>query len=102
MQSYDLENSVGFLLYKTTMAFRKALDLELRRKTGVTSGQWKILTMLAREDGLTQKEIPDRCEVEGPTVIPIIDKLKNNKRGSVIAELFCKNPSFCMEDTGDP
>ena len=58
------------------MAFRKALDLELRRKTGVTYGQWKILTMLSREDGLTQKEIADRCEVEGPTLIPIIDKME--------------------------
>ena len=28
IQSYDLENSIGFLLYKTAMAFRKALDLE--------------------------------------------------------------------------
>ena len=27
IQSYDLENSIGFLLYKTAMAFRKALDL---------------------------------------------------------------------------
>jgi MarR family transcriptional regulator for hemolysin len=71
-----LENSIGFLLYKTAMAFRKALDLELRRKTGVTFGQWKILTMLSREDGLTQKEIADRCEVEGPTLIPIIDKME--------------------------
>jgi len=71
-----LENSVGFLLYRTAMAFRKALDLELRRKTGVTFGQWKILAMLSREDGLTQKEIADRCEVEGPTLIPIIDKME--------------------------
>ncbi len=63
------------------MAFRKALDLELRRKTGVTFGQWKILTMLSREDGLTQKEIADRCEVEGPTLIPIIDKME--KQGFV-------------------
>ncbi len=63
------------------MAFRKALDLELRRKTGVTFGQWKILTMLSREDGLTQKEIADRCEVEGPTLIPVIDKME--KQGFV-------------------
>jgi MarR family transcriptional regulator for hemolysin len=75
IRRYDLE-SIGFVLYRTAMAFRKALDLELRRKTGVTFGQWKILTMLSREDGLTQKEIADRCEVEGPTLIPIIDKME--------------------------
>jgi MarR family transcriptional regulator, transcriptional regulator for hemolysin len=58
------------------MAFRKALDLELRRKTGVTFGQWKILTMLSRQDGLTQREIAERLEVEGPTLIPTIDKME--------------------------
>jgi DNA-binding MarR family transcriptional regulator len=41
----------------------------------VTYGQWKILTMLSREVGLTQKEIADRCELEGPTLLPIIDKM---------------------------
>ena len=55
IRRYDLENSIGFVLYRTAMAFRKALDLELRRKTGVTFGQWKILALLSREDGLTQK-----------------------------------------------
>jgi MarR family transcriptional regulator for hemolysin len=76
IRKYDIENSIGFVLYRTAMAFRKALDLELRRKTGVTFGQWKILALLSREDGLTQKEIADRCEVEGPTLIPIIDKME--------------------------
>ena len=28
IQRYDLENSIGILLYKTAMAFRKALDLD--------------------------------------------------------------------------
>jgi MarR family transcriptional regulator for hemolysin len=64
------------MIYRAAMAFRKALDLELRRKTGVTFGQWKILTLLSRQDGLTQREIADRLEVEGPTLIPIIDKME--------------------------
>ena len=76
-KNYDMENSIGFMLYRTAMAFRKALDLELRRKTGVTFGQWKILTLLSRQDGLSQREIADRLEVEGPTLIPIIDKMES-------------------------
>jgi MarR family transcriptional regulator for hemolysin len=76
IKNYDLENSIGFMLYRTAMAYRKALDLELRRKTGVTFGQWKILTLLSRQDGLSQKEIADKLEVEGPTLIPIIDKME--------------------------
>ena len=41
------------------MAFRKALDLQPRRKTGVSFDQWKILTKLSRQDRLTQKQIPE-------------------------------------------
>lgn len=89
IQSYDLENSIGFVLYRTAMAFRKALDLELRRKTGVTFGQWKILTMLSRQDGLTQKEIAERLEVEGPSLIPIIDKME--KEGLVTRKVDNKD-----------
>jgi MarR family transcriptional regulator, transcriptional regulator for hemolysin len=58
------------------MAFRKALDLEPRRKTRVSFDQWKILTMLWRQDRLTQKQIAKRLEVEGPTLVPIIDKME--------------------------
>ena len=34
-------------LYRAAMAFRKALDLELRRKTGVIFGQWNSVTSSA-------------------------------------------------------
>jgi len=54
-----LENSIGFFIYRKVMAFRKALDLQPRRKTGVSFDQWKILTKLSRQDRLTQKQIPE-------------------------------------------
>ena len=59
MQSYDFENSIGFIVNRTAKTFVKALDSELREKVGVTFGQWKVIVMLVNQNGLTQKEIAD-------------------------------------------
>jgi len=85
MQKYDFENSIGFIVNRTAKAFVKALDSELRHKTGVTIGQWKVMVMLVNQNGLTQKEIADRLGLEGPTLIPIIDKME--KEGLVIRKV---------------
>ena len=76
MQKYDFENSIGFIVNRTAKAFVKALDSELREKVGITFGQWKVIVMLVDQDGLTQKEIADKLGLEGPTLIPIIDKME--------------------------
>ena len=85
MQNYDYENSIGFIINRTAKAFVKALDSELRHKTGVTIGQWKVMVMLVNQNGLTQKETADRLGLEGPTLIPIIDKME--KEGLVIRKI---------------
>jgi MarR family transcriptional regulator, transcriptional regulator for hemolysin len=82
MLEYDFQNSIGFIINRTARAFVKALDLELREKVGVTVGQWKVIVMLVKQNGLTQKEIADRLGLEGPTLIPIIDKME--KEGLVV------------------
>lgn len=64
MQFYDFENSIGFIINSVAKAFVRALDSELREHTGVTIGQWKVMVMLVRQNGLTQKEIADRLNLE--------------------------------------
>jgi MarR family transcriptional regulator, transcriptional regulator for hemolysin len=78
MQKYDFQNNIGFIVNKTAKAFVKALESELREKVGATVGQWKVMVMLINQDGLTQKEIAERLELEGPTIIPIIDKMEKD------------------------
>jgi MarR family transcriptional regulator for hemolysin len=57
----------------------QAFDQELRKEIGITFGQWKIIiTLVNNDDGLTQKEIADKLGLEGPTLIPIIDKLEKD------------------------
>ncbi|HZI69699.1 MAG TPA: MarR family transcriptional regulator [Nitrososphaeraceae archaeon] len=76
MQKYDFENNIGFIVNRAAKAFVKALDTDLRQNVGVTFGQWKVIVMLANQNGLTQKEIADKLGLEGPTLIPIIDKME--------------------------
>lgn len=79
IQRYDFQNSIGFLINRTAKGYIKALDSQLREKVGVTIGQWKVLVMLVDQDGLTQKEIADRLGLDGATLIPIIDKMEEER-----------------------
>ena len=79
MQKYDYENNIGFIVNRTARAFVKALDTELRDKVGITFGQWKVIVTLMNQNGLTQKEIADRLGLEGPTIIPVIDKMEKDE-----------------------
>lgn len=76
MSKYDFENSVGFLVNSTAKAFQKTLDLELRKKAGVTISQFRVVVTLIQYPGSTQKEIADKVGVEGATLVPAIDKME--------------------------
>ncbi len=79
MQKFDFENSIGFIINKTAKMLIQSFDQELRKEIGITFGQWKIIiTLVNNDDGLTQKEIADKLGLEGPTLIPIIDKLEKD------------------------
>ncbi|MDE1862813.1 MAG: MarR family transcriptional regulator [Thaumarchaeota archaeon] len=77
MDAYDFENSVGFLVNNTAKSFQKILDMELRKKVGVTIGQWRVVVALVRENGLTQTEIAEKVGIEGATLVPLIDKMEH-------------------------
>jgi MarR family transcriptional regulator, transcriptional regulator for hemolysin len=78
ISTYDLGDSIGYIINHTAKAFVRALDSQLRAKVGVTAGQWKVLVMLVDQNGLTQKEIAERLALDGATLIPIIDKMEKD------------------------
>ena len=78
MTKYDFESSVGFIVNTTAKAFQKALDAELRKNVGVSISQWRVISTLVRQPGITQKEIADRVGIEGSTLVPIIDKMEKD------------------------
>ena len=80
MNKFDFENSIGFIINRTAKALIYVFDQELRNKVGITFGQWKIIVILENNnDSLSQKEIADKLGLEGPTIIPIIDKLEKDE-----------------------
>jgi MarR family transcriptional regulator for hemolysin len=76
MTRYDFENSVGFIVNNTAKYFQRSLDLELRKNVGVTLSQWRVVSALVLQPGLTQKEIADKMGIEGATLVPVIDKME--------------------------
>lgn len=85
MDSYDYQNSMGFIINSAAKMFVKALDSELRKKLGATFSQWKVLVMLSIKDGVTQTEIANGLGLEGATLIPILDKME--KDGLVVRKV---------------
>ncbi|MGD9674003.1 MAG: MarR family winged helix-turn-helix transcriptional regulator [Candidatus Nitrosocosmicus sp.] len=85
-EKIDFENSILFIINKTAKALIHTVDQMLRAKVGITYGQWRVITVLAKNDnedkhqnkGLTQKEIASMIGIEDSTIIPIIDKLEKN------------------------
>jgi len=83
MIKYDYQNSIGFVINRIGKSLINIIDQELRRKFSITFGQWKVLIIIANSDqNITQKDIADKLALEGPTLIPILDKLE--KDGFVI------------------
>ncbi|HEX5187614.1 MAG TPA: MarR family transcriptional regulator [Nitrososphaeraceae archaeon] len=79
IKPYNFDNSIGYKVYRTSRAFQKAFDLELRHKVGMTLSQWRIINVLISFNGITQKEIADKLEMEAPSLIPVIDKLQSSE-----------------------
>ena len=76
VKQYNFDNSIGYKVYRTSRAFQKAFDLELRKNVSLSLSQWRVINILISFNGITQKEIADKLEVEAPSLIPIIDKLQ--------------------------
>lgn len=90
MIKYDYQHSIGFIINRIGRSLINVIDHELRRKFNITFGQWKVLIIIANShQGLTQKDIADKLVLEGPTLIPILDKLE--KDGFVVRKTDTKD-----------
>ena len=73
----DPENSIGYL---ARITFRSCSRL-LERGTlshGVSSGQWRFLRQLWREDGITQRELSRRVGMREPTTVIALKSLEKS------------------------
>ena len=73
----DPGNSIGYLTRIAFRAFSRALEVRTAPH-GVSSGQWRFLRVLWREDGLTQRELSRRVGMREPTTVIALKSLERS------------------------
>ena len=73
----DYKNSVGLILRTADKSLELALDSQMKDRCGLTASQWKVIIVLSIREGITQRELANFIAVEGPTLVPIIDKMED-------------------------
>ncbi len=71
----DLDRDLFFLLHDVARLIRVEAD-KRARVHGLTRAQWGLLLRLARNPGLSQKELADLLEVEPISVARLVDRLE--------------------------
>jgi DNA-binding MarR family transcriptional regulator len=79
-KKYGIEKSPGFIIYRTALAMRSALQRALK-KAGfdITPEQYGILVLLREEQGLSQKEIGDVLFKDKPNISRMLDALERKR-----------------------
>jgi len=78
--STSQEKSIGFLLYRTSLAMRQLLQKEIKSNGyDITAEQWGVLSRLWEEDGLSQNEIATKLCKQRPNITRILDELEKNE-----------------------
>jgi DNA-binding MarR family transcriptional regulator len=73
----DPGNSIGYLTRIAFRAFSRALEVRTAPH-GVSSGQWRFLRVLWREDGITQRELSRRVGMREPTTVIALKSLERS------------------------
>ena len=80
----ELEERFSGALHNTSRAWRQALDRRLKF-LGVSQASWMTIAVAAKAKGpLSQSELAQRLDVEGATMVAMVDRLV--KAGFVVRE----------------
>lgn len=75
--TFDKQQSAGFLINHTARLFAKGL-LERISPLGITIGQFPILLELWEQDGVTQRDLLDRLDIEQATVANTLKRMERD------------------------
>ena len=70
-----LESSLGWLFVEVHAAMTRDIDKRIRR-VGLTRSQWRVLSPLLKEEGITQTALAERVEIEKAPLGRTLDKLE--------------------------
>ncbi|HOP39490.1 MAG TPA: MarR family transcriptional regulator [Geobacteraceae bacterium] len=80
---FDIENSLGFLLAKSYQRGYALFKAPLENYH-LTPKQFSLLAFLWKQDGLSQVELSEKCQIDRTTIGGLIDRLQT--RGYVRRE----------------
>jgi DNA-binding MarR family transcriptional regulator len=69
-----MNETIAFVLADVSRLMRRSFD-QRARSIGVTRAQWRVITMLARHEGINQGGLADLIEVEPITLCRMVDRL---------------------------
>ena len=72
----DSQPTLGFVLHDVARFLRKRFE-QNAKGLGLTRSQWQALAFLARNEGIHQAGLADIMEIEGITLVRILDKLES-------------------------
>lgn len=75
--TFDKTGSAGYLINHLARIFAQALAREVR-PMGLAPGQFMVLLELWREDGLTQRDLVTRLDVEQPTLANTLARMERD------------------------
>jgi DNA-binding MarR family transcriptional regulator len=79
-KAYTVEKSIGFIIYRTALAMKAALQRTLKeRGFDITPEQYGILHVLWEEEGLSQREIGNILFKDKPNVSRMLDALERKR-----------------------
>ncbi|MGI0017176.1 MAG: MarR family winged helix-turn-helix transcriptional regulator [Nitrosotalea sp.] len=78
MRKLDLSESIGALIALASKSQERLAEIEMKKQLGLTPAQWKVILVLNIMDGLTQKDIAEKINVDGSTLVPVIDKMEQS------------------------
>ena len=77
---YTVEKSIGFIIYRTALAMKAALQRTLKeRGFDITPEQFGILHVLREEEGLSQREIGNILFKDKPNISRMLDALERKR-----------------------
>jgi DNA-binding MarR family transcriptional regulator len=72
---FDIENSLGFLLAKSYQRGYALFKAPLE-KYHLTPKQFSLLAFLWKQDGLSQVELSEKCQIDRTTIGGLVDRLQ--------------------------
>jgi DNA-binding MarR family transcriptional regulator len=75
--AFVIENSMAHLTAVAARLFSRALQDRIA-PYGVTVGQWTLLLFLWEQDGLSQKQLSRRAQIEEPTAARTIERMERD------------------------